>query len=67
MYIRGTYTGSTCTYTRSTRFKLPSVIKLTCCSNVAGIRSTMVPIENSHGFVTNIKSSSSSNIPKWKA
>jgi hypothetical protein len=53
--------------TYSTRFELVDGIKLIGYSNQIGVGTTLVPIENNHGFVANIMFSSSSNIPKWKS
>jgi hypothetical protein len=58
--------GSIGTYTHSTKFKPIDVINLTNISNQTSVRTSMVPIENNPGSVTNIKSSYLSNIPEWK-
>jgi hypothetical protein len=60
-------TCSTSTYTCSTRFKPVDVINLTSWYNQTDVGTTIVPIEKNHGSMANIKSSFSSNIPKWKS
>ncbi len=44
------------TYRCSNKFKLANAIKLIGCSNLIGIKTTTVLIENSPSFVANIKS-----------
>jgi hypothetical protein len=48
--------------TYSTRFKHADAINLTCWFSQIDVGTTMVPIENNLGYVSNIKSSSSSDI-----
>ncbi len=52
-------TSSTC----SIKFKLAYAINLTSWFDQTNVGTTMVPIENNHGSMANIKSSSSLNIP----
>jgi hypothetical protein len=59
--------GSTCTDTYSTRFKPNDEIKITSCSSLTDVGTSMVPIENNLHFIANIKSFSSSDIPNWKS
>jgi len=40
---------------------------LICCFDWTGWRTSMVPVENNFGYVANIKSSTSLEIPKWKS
>jgi len=51
----------------STKFKPIDVINLTSWFHQINVGTTMVPIENSFGFVANIKSSSLLDIPQWKS
>jgi hypothetical protein len=62
-----TYTSSISTNTCWTKFKLDDEIKLACYSNLTGLGTNMVPIENIHGLVANIKSSSLLDILEWKS
>jgi hypothetical protein len=55
-------TCSTCTYTSLFKFKLANVIKLIGCYVLIDVGTYMVPIENNHGSVINIKSFYLSNI-----
>ncbi len=69
-YIRkicGSNTSSIGLLTCLTKFKPVDVINLTSWFDQINVGTAMVIIENSHGSIANIKSSSSSYIPKWKS
>jgi hypothetical protein len=50
-----------------TKFKPIDRVQLIGCSNLIGVGTTMVPVENNPGSISNIKSSSSLQILKWKS
>ncbi len=63
----GLDSSSTCLLTYPIRFKPIDVINIIGWSDQTNVGITIIPIENSHGYVANIKSSSLSDIPKWKS
>ncbi len=63
----GLDTSSTSLLTYLTKFKLADVINLTCWFDQIDEGTTMVPIENNFGSITNIKYFPSSYITKWKS
>jgi len=63
----GSNTSSTSLITCSTKFKPTNVINLIGWFNEIDVKTTMVPIENNHGSMANIKSSSSLDILEWKS
>jgi hypothetical protein len=65
--IGGSDTSLTCLLTYSTKFKHVNVINLISWFDQIDVGIIMVPIENKLGYVANIKSSSSLDIPKWKS
>jgi hypothetical protein len=63
----GSNTSSTCLLTYLTKFKPINEIDLTCWFDQIDVRTIMVPIKNNPHLMVNTKSSSLTNIPKWKS